>query len=408
VISVHSSPLDQPGTGDSGGMNVYVRTVARLLAQRGVAADIFTRAAGRGAEVTSLGPWTRIIEIPAGPREPVPKADLPRYLPPFTKAMLERTEAPYSLIQSHYWLSGLVGREAKARWGVPLVALFHTLGRVKNDSLADGDVPESDGRIRGEQDVVQAADRIVMPSASEAAHLSQLYHADPARIRLAPPGVDARRFHPADGRSARKALGLEGRRVVLFAGRLQPLKGPDVAVRAVAEAVVRDPRLTRDLTLAVVGGPSGAEVAFADQLERLASDLGVRERVRIFPPRPHEALPHIYAAAEAILMPSRSESFGLVALEAQACGVPVVASAVGGLRSLVDHGRSGYLVPGHDPGDFAERLLAILGDPDLAERLSAGGIRQAARFSWEASVRSLLAVYTELVPALAATDEIPA
>ncbi|MGH2724238.1 MAG: glycosyltransferase [Actinomycetota bacterium] len=409
VISFHTSPWDQPGTGDSGGMNVYVRAVAERLAARGVAVDVFTRCAGRGVpEVDRPARRLRIIQVPAGPCAPVDKAGLPSLVPAFSEAVVGHPAAspPYDLVHAHYWLSGSVARRARRRWGVPLVASFHTLGKVKNLALRESSEPS--GRLEGETAIIREADRILAPTPSEAAHLEWLYGAPAARIRVVPPGVDAARFHPRPPGPARAALGLGGKRVALFVGRLQLLKGPDVAVRAVAEAVARDPGATRDLVLAVVGGPSGAEAIAARHLTELAARLGIPGRVRLFDPRPHGRLPEVYAAADVLLMPSRSESFGLVALEAQASGVPVVAAEVGGLRTVVADGRTGYLVPGHDPGPYAERLLAILRDDGARVRMGRGGVRHAARFPWEATAGRALDVYAELVPRISEAEEIPA
>jgi D-inositol-3-phosphate glycosyltransferase len=405
VLSLHTSPLDQPGTGDSGGMNVYVRSVSERLAERGVALDVFTRCSGRGVpEVEELNPLVRVIQIQAGPCAPVGKEDLPTLLPEFARGVLGAGERPYDLVHAHYWLSGWAGRAVKRRWGVPLVASFHTLGRVKN--LADLDDAEPPRRLGGERGVIREADRILAPTPVEAAHLTELYGAWPDRIRVVPPGVDLERFRPQPSQSARRELGLRNGRLVLFVGRLQRLKGPDVAIRAFAEAIRRRPDLLADATMAMVGGPSGpgnptAEVA---RLRRIASDEGVGDRIQFLDPIPHEKLPRLFAAADAVLVPSRSESFGLVALEAQACGVPVIASSVGGLRYVVADGESGYLVPSGDHGAFADRLLRVLGRPALAARFSAAARRQASRFSWERTADLVHEVYGELVPRLAGAD----
>ena len=401
VLSLHTSPLDQPGTGDSGGMNVYVRSVAERLADLDVAVDVFTRCAGRGVpEVHEVGPLFRVIQIPAGPCAPVPKDTLPEFLPRFTEVVMEHPAgARYDLVHAHYWLSGWAGRQAQQRWGVPLVATFHTLGRVKNASLGDGERAEPRHRLDGEQALIRAADRILVPTPAEAAYLHRLYDAQPGRIRLIPPGVDSALFRPLAKEPARAALGLSGKGVILFVGRLQPLKGPDVAIRAVAEAIRRAPGLGRDLALALVGGPSGP-ASNLGELRALAEALGIGDSVHFLAPRPHEELPQVYAAADVLLMPSRSESFGLVALEAQACGLPVVASAVGGLPYVVPDGKSGFLVPGHDPAMYAGRVLEILSDPQLAARLSRTAVRQAGGFPWESTASRTLSVYAELVPGI--------
>jgi len=291
-----------------------------------------------------------------------------------------------------------VGRAAKEEWRAPLVASFHTLGKVKNYSLARGEAPEPPDRLEGEQRVIAAADRILAPTPSEAAQLVGLYRADPEHIRIVPPGVDHTLFVPRDRAAARERLHLSGLRLALYVGRLQSHKGPDVAVRTMAEAVARDPEAAGDLVLAVVGGPSGADHgAELTRLMELAGALGVSERVMLFPPQPQAKLADFYAAADVVLVPSRSESFGLVALEAQACGTPVIAAEVGGLRYVVDDGATGFLVEGHDPGDHADRLLQILRDPGLAASMGVEAARQALRFTWDATTMELLSVYREVL-----------
>jgi D-inositol-3-phosphate glycosyltransferase len=403
MISLHTSPLDQPGIGDSGGMNVYVRSVAERLARDDVAVDVFTRCQGRAVpEVQTLGELQRVIQVQAGPCAPVPKEALAELLPQFARAVVARQlleGVGYDLVHAHYWLSGSAGEVTKARWGVPLVASFHTLGRVKNRVLEE-DSQELPDRLEAEGSIIQQADRILAPTPAESQHLVELYGADPERIRLVPPGVDLDRFRPGDAQAAKKRLGLQGKRVALFVGRLQPLKGPDVAIRAVAEAIRRDPVSTAELVLVLVGGPSGGadrtlEVA---HLMEITSEERIADRVRFLPPMPHEELPRVYQAADALLVPSRSESFGLVALEAQACGTPVIASDVGGLPYVVSEGKSGLLVPGHDAGAYATRLLTILTDPLLARRLSVWARAHASRYSWDVTTERMRSIYEELSP----------
>jgi D-inositol-3-phosphate glycosyltransferase len=418
VISLHTSPRDQPGTGDSGGMNVYVLSVAERLAEQGIAVDVYTRCHGEGGPqvepiLDGALDGSRLIHVQAGPCAPVAKERLPAFLPQFLDGVVTfasgdraarapHRHSPYDVVHTHYWLSGWVGSRAKEIWGVPHVTSFHTLAKVKNRSLANGDPAEPRVRVVGEQGVVRVADRILAPTPAEAAHLVGMYGADPGRIRIVPPGVDRGLFAPTPKAEARARLHLSNDRLLLFVGRLQPLKGPDVAIQALAKALALAPELTRDAVLAVVGGPAG-EPAPADEpdevarLMELANVAGVGDRVVFFPPQPHERLADFYSAAEAVLIPSRSESFGLVALEAQACGTPVIAASVDGLRYAVDDGASGFLVEGHDPGGYAERILAILGEPLLSARLSAGAVRHAARFSWESTVSGIRDVYREVL-----------
>lgn len=404
AISLHTSPLDQPGMGDSGGMNVSVRSVAGGLAERGIAVDVFTRCAGRGVpEVERVGPRTRIVQVNAGPCAPVAKDDLLGLLPWFEDGIRSwaEQEGPYDLVHAHYWLSGRVGLEASARWGVPLVVSFHTLGEVKNRALATLEGPEPAARLRAERAAIAGADRILVPTPEELDDLVRLYGAAPGRARVVPPGVDSDSFAPRPKALARRRLGLPDRTVVLFVGRLQPLKGPDVAIRAAAEAIRRG----LDATLVVLGGPSGPDgLSYVDGLRGLATQEGLGDRVVFLDPMPHEELPWAYSAADVLLMPSRSESFGLVALEAQACSVPVVAAAVGGLRHVVAHGVTGFLVERHDPGAYADRLLATLADPAFATALGQAGRRRAAPFGWDEATDGVLDVYAELLPELGAAS----
>ena len=321
--------------------------------------DIFTRAVSRDAPpVAELAPGVLVRHLTAGPFEDLDKADLPGQLCQFTFEVLraEAAYAPgrYDLVHGHYWLSGQVGAVAKERWGVPLVQSMHTLGRVKNAALAAGDAAEPEVRIRGEAEVVAAADRLVANTDDEARELIGLYDADPARVRTVNPGVDLSVFQPGSRRQARQRLGLPADAVVLmFAGRVQPLKAPDVVLRAAALLIRDDPALARRLCVAFVGGPSGTGRADPDGLTELSAALGISRVVRLEPPCPQPELADWYRAATVVMVPSYSESFGLVAVEAQACGTPVVAASVGGLRTAVRDGVSGVLVDGHDPASYA-------------------------------------------------------
>lgn len=408
VISLHTSPRDQPGTGDAGGMNVYILSVAQRLAEQGVAVDIFTRCRGDGApEVQDIAERSRLIQVQAGPCAPLPKDQLPKVLPDFLDNLLARAghepaphrHSPYDVVHSHYWLSGWVGSRTKRIWGAPLVASFHTLAKVKNASRASGDRPEPVSRVDGERRVVHRADRILAPTALEAGELVGLYGADPDRIRIVPPGVDGKLFFPRPKEEAKARLGLPDRRLLLFVGRLQPLKAPDVAIRALAELVQRRPDLGADAILAVVGGSAAARPGHdeAASLRRLAVAAGVADRVLFFGPQPHERLAEFYSAAEAVLVPSRSESFGLVALEAQSCGTPVIAAASGGLRYSVLDGSTGLLVKGHHPAHYADAVACLLERRGLWHRLSAGASVHAGRFSWEATAQDIRGVYQEVL-----------
>ncbi|HVL90551.1 MAG TPA: D-inositol-3-phosphate glycosyltransferase [Actinomycetota bacterium] len=410
VISMHTCPLDQPGTGDSGGMNVAVRSMASRLAELGVQVDLFTRASGPEQHIDSVDPGVRVVHLEAGPVEPIEKERLPDYLWPFLCGLLrfEAEEAArlgidgplYDLVHSHYWLSGWAGRLARDRLNVPLIHSFHTLGAVKNRALAPGDAPEPPLRIRGEEKIVQTADCLIAPTEIEAADLISLYGACPERIRVVSPGVDTDRFRPGVPDAAKASLGLAGRKVVLFVGRLQPLKRPDLAVRAVAELLRRREDLARDVTLVVVGGPSGRGGVSAQSLRELAVSLGVGANVEVRDPVAHVMLPDYYRAADVVVMPSMTESFGLVALEAQACGTPVVATDTGGLRAAVRNGTTGLLVPGSEPAAYARALERLLDDRPLRSTMGAAAARRARGLDWRRAAAAMLDVYEDvLMPA---------
>ncbi|GAA3889741.1 D-inositol-3-phosphate glycosyltransferase [Saccharothrix violaceirubra] len=401
ILSVHTSPLEQPGTGDAGGMNVYIVQTATRMARLGVQVEIFTRATSSDLPpVAELAPGVKVRHVVAGPFEGLDKNELPGQLCAFTAGVL-RAEARhepgyYDVVHSHYWLSGQVGWLARERWAVPLVHTAHTLAKVKNQALAACDAPEPRTRVIGEEQVVAEADRLVANTDVEAAELVDLYTADPAKVLVVPPGVDLERFVPGDRAADRAALGLPADAVVLtFVGRIQPLKSPDMLIRAAAEMVVRDPGLRSRLVVLVVGGPSGTGMKMLDELRDLAAGLGVADLVRFMPPQSGAALARVFRASDVVGVPSHNESFGLVALEAQACGTPVVASAVGGLPVAVRDGVSGALVAGHEPTAWARALEAIALNPAYRGELAGNAVEHAHRFSWERTTRSLLDGYEQ-------------
>jgi D-inositol-3-phosphate glycosyltransferase len=397
MLTVHANPLAEPGAGDAGGMTVYVREVAGALAARGVEVDIFCR---RDGTPTRAHPWpragVRVLPVDAGDPS-LRKEEIPAHLPEFAANLAAQAEAAgrgYDLVHSHYWLSGRVAAVLARRWGVPFVHTFHTLGRVKNQRLRDGDVLEPEIRLAGEARVIAEADAIVASTPQERESLLELYAAHPERIHLVPPGVDHARFRPGDRSEARAQLGLASRHVLLFVGRLQPLKAADIAVRAIAHLIAWGRVAAGDIHLLVVGSPSGRTgEQEPERLRALARELGVEDAVDFLPAQPHERLPLLYQAADVCLVPSYTESFGLVALEAQACGVPVVASSVGGLRSLVRHGQTGYLVEPGASGALAERAWRILADAPLARSMAGLAICSSGDYAWERSADSLLDVY---------------
>jgi D-inositol-3-phosphate glycosyltransferase len=402
TLSVHTSPLDQPGCGDAGGLNVYVTEVAKRLADRGIEIDIFTRATSSDLPPTvELVPGVTVRHITAGPYDGLDKNDLPAQLCAFTSGVMreEALHDPgwYDLVHSHYWLSGQVGWLAKERWGVPLVHSMHTMAKVKNASLAEGDHPEPQLRAIGEAQVVAAADRLIASTSEEAAQLVELYDADPARVATVAPGVDLEVFTPGDQRAARRRLGLPPNALVLlFVGRIQPLKAPGLVLRAAAELLDADPDLRDRLIVAVVGGPSGSGLAEPEHLAKLAGSLGIADLVNFDLPAPQPVLADYYRAADVTIVPSYTESFGLVAVESQACGTPVVAARVGGLLTAVADGASGVLIEGHEPADYARAIHRIVTDAAHRRELSTGAVRHASRFGWPATVDRLLEVYAEL------------
>lgn len=399
MISVHTSPLDQPGTGDAGGLNVYVLELARELAALGVETDVFTRAtSSEQVPVVRAADGVLVRRVAAGPFEGLSKEQLPAQSCHFVREVLriEAAHLPhrYDAIHSHYWLSGQVGAVARDRWGVPLVHTMHTTARVKNQALADGDTPEPRSRELGEQQVVEAADRLIANTGAEAHELVRFYGADAHRVEVVHPGVDLNVFRPRDRRAVRRRLGIDPQAdVVMFVGRLQSLKAPDVVLRAVSVLLQDRPDRRRNLVVPVVGGLSGTGLEHPHALADLVRDLGVGDVVRFVPAQTQSELADWYAAASLVCVPSRSETFGLVALEAQASGTPVVAARVGGLATAVDDGRSGVLVDGHHPHSWAQVIGDLLDAPDRLTSLRAGALRHAAGFGWSRTAAATLDVY---------------
>ena len=401
VLSMHTSPLAQPGTGDGGGMNVYVRELCAALARSGVECEVFTRADSDGCAATvAVEPGFRVHHIPAGPLAPVAKESLPGLVPAWTAgvgarlAQLAAAGRGVDAIHANYWLSGLAGHTLKHELDIPLLVTFHTLDRVKADASPEElQAAEPARRASAEAEIVDCADAVVASCSVEADQLVELYHAAPERIAIVPPGVDHAFFSPGDQAQARRAVGLPASApIVLFAGRIQPLKGVTVAVDALAAVrAAGDPGLA-DACLVVIGGPSGPHGrSELEDVRRRVTWHGVGDAVRLLPPQRHEKLSTYYRAADVCVVPSHSESFGLVALEAAACGVPVVASAVGGLTTLVDDGRTGFLVEGRDPSDYAKPLASILADRDLATRLGRAAAERARSYTWQSAADALWA-----------------
>ena len=390
VLSLHTSPLVQPGLGDAGGMNVYIRELVSSLAQAGTDATVYVRRWTHDLpDVVEVEPGFRVVHIDAGPIG-LAKEDLPAVVDEFTESVgRDLAERPVDVIHANYWLSGVAGHRLKHQLDLPLVTTFHTLARVKAET---GDA-EPQMRIDAESEVIRCADVITANSVTELHELVTHYGADPDRVEVVPPGVDHAFFSPGARDGARDALGLSAGPLLLFVGRIQPLKGVDVAVETLAElgADMSDARLL------IVGGSSGMEGDDeVRKIEKLIADRGLTDRVTMVPPQPHHVLSTYYRAADVCLVPSRSESFGLVALEAAACGTPVVASDVGGLRTLNEEGRTGFRISGRDPRDFAAATRRILDSPLLADELSRQAAEAAGSYTWTTMAARLRRVYDDL------------
>lgn len=398
MLSAHTSPLDQPGTGDAGGMNVYVRELSDRLVARGIDVDIFTRAtSSQQPPVVDVRDGLRVLHVAAGPFEGLTKEDLPAQLCAFVRDVLradvESGGDAYDIVHSHYWLSGQVGTVTRERWSTPLVHTMHTMAKVKNALLAVGDHAEPIGRILGEEEIVRLADRLIANTAEEARELQHYYDADPKRVRVVHPGVDLQTFVAGRHDEARASLGVEhDAALVVFAGRIQPLKAPDVVIRA-ARILSEEPDLAGRLRVAVIGGPSGNDTDYPAALRALAEPLG--DAVRFVPTVMQSDLARWYAAADVVCVPSYNESFGLVAIEAQACGTPVVAARVGGLTTAVTDGVTGVLVDGHEPREYAVALGSVLRDRHARDTMSQKAVAHASEFGWDATAEETLAVYHE-------------
>ena len=391
VLSFHTSPLVQPGTGDGGGMNVYVRELSTALARAGVECDVMTRATSPAdPAVVAVEPGFRVHNIVAGPLRSVAKEDLRPLIPSFTEGVHQRLDTHSiqpDLLHANYWLSAEVGHTLKHELDRPLAVTFHTLARVKSEA----NDPEPEERAISEAGAIGCADVILANTTVEAEQLIRLYDADPTRIEEVPLGVDHAFFSPGSRAGARAALKLGRAPMLLFVGRLQGLKGADLAIEALAASE------RSDATLLLCGGPSGASgQQYVQYLHELARSLGVAERLQWVSPKPHHLLSTYYRAADAVLVPSRSESFGLVALEASACGVPVIAANVGGLATIVRDGETGFLVDGRNPSAWAESIDAVLNDPGEAAALGAAAAARSHRYAWSTTAGRLRRLYGDV------------
>jgi D-inositol-3-phosphate glycosyltransferase len=399
TLMVHSSPLDQAGMGDAGGMNVYVVESAKKMAQAGVGVDIFTRANHANLpESVEIAEGVNVKHLVAGPFEGLSKEELPSQLGALTSSFMNhQKELPnnyYSLLHSHYWISGQLGWMVSERTGIPLIHTMHTTAKVKNLNLAEGETPEPHTRAIGEEQVIKASTGLIANTDAEAASLVSLYDACPDNVFVVAPGVDLQTFSPGSGKaSARVKLNIAPDAIMItFVGRIQPHKGPDVLLRAAAEMISHTPHLRAKLAVVIMGGASGS----GDELEKLkvlAKFLKIEGVTHFINPVLRDHLADWYRASDLVCVPSYSESFGLVALEAQACGTPVVATAIGGLRTAVSDGISGSLVDGHDPKAWSAVISRLITEPARRLLLSMGAVEHASHFGWENTARKTLDVY---------------
>jgi D-inositol-3-phosphate glycosyltransferase len=400
TLMVHTSPLDQPGAGDAGGMNIYVVESAERMAAMGVSVDIFTRRHNPDLpDVVEISSGVRVRHLNIGACSAT-KEELPALIPNLSEAFSKVLETEkYDVLHSHYWISGKVAMPVAKKFGIPLAHTMHTMARVKNMNLAEGERPEPMIRVQGETQVVAAADALIANTDAEAASLVSLYEACPDNVSVVSPGVDLYTFTAGNGRkAAREAIGLpQDAHILAFVGRIQPHKGPEVLIRAVAEMLNHSPHLRPKLITIIMGGASGSGLGEVERLKDLVSWLNISDVVRFENPVPRAQIPQWYRAADLVCVPSYSESFGLVALEAQACGTPVVATAVGGLRTAVADGISGVLVDGHDPRAWSSVLARLIQEPQRRVLLSMGAIEHASHFGWDATARGTLDIYDRII-----------
>jgi D-inositol-3-phosphate glycosyltransferase len=405
MLSVHTCPLAALGGKETGGMNVYVRDLSRELGRRGIYVDVFTRSQSPAVPRVSdaLGQNGRTIHLPAGPEEPYDKNLVFDHLPEFVEGVKEFAQQEgiaYDLIHSHYWLSGWVARELQKSWDLPIVQMFHTLGRLKNTVAQSEEEMEVARRIKVETEIMDFVDRIVAATAMEKVQMVELYGADPAKIVVIPCGVDLSLFHPIPMDEARERLGIcERKYMVLFVGRIERLKGIDTLLEAMAIVVQDFPNWKEEICVCIVGGDTSEDSAVLDKemerLKDLRTELGIGDLVTFLGAQAQETLPDHYSAADVVVMPSHYESFGMVALEAMACGTPVIASQVGGLSFTVQDGVTGFLVPGRDPPALAEKITLLLKDKALRNKLGAQGIEWAHQHSWARIADQIISVYSE-------------
>ena len=392
ILSVHACPLATMGGKKTGGMNVYIRELSKELAKQDVLIDIFTRSEDQCVPHINnieLGPRIRVIHVPAGPERPVPTADIYAFLPEFTanvQAFVGKHQLQYNVLYSHYWLSGWVAQQLRQGWKIPVIHMFHTLGRMKNRITDAENQQEPELRIQTEQQIVDAVDYLVAATPAERIQLIWLYGADLRKIRVIPPGVDIAHFHPMPKSEARKNIGIpEKTQMLLFVGRIEPLKGIDTLLHAIAILRSQIPQCLSTLCLSIIGGNPNETEQKNEEMQRLKTlreQLGLAELVTFLGAKSQETLHLYYSAAEVVIMPSHYESFGMVALEAMACGTPVIASEIGGLAYLIQDGVTGFHVPDRDPKELAQAICLLLKNDELREEMSAAAVYHAKQYAW--------------------------
>jgi len=405
MISVHTCPLAALGGKETGGMNVYVREVGRQLGSLGICVDVFTRSQNPEVDrVVPLGPRARVIHIPAGPEAPYDKSLVWLHLPQFRREILDFVRAEkihYDVIHSHYWLSGWAGLTLQQDLGAPLVHMFHTLGVMKNRVAKNEEDKETSLRVFVEKRLMELSDLIVASSPSDKAHMLWYYGADPGSIEVVPCGVDLNLFSPLPQKSSRDYLGLSSREVILFVGRIQPIKGLDCLLKALAILIEKSRISSRDLSLLIIGGDldNGGNAANGQikRLKDLTAQLGLDSMVTFLGPQPQGVLPYFYSAAKVCVLPSLYESFGMVALEAMACGTPVIASRVGGLNNTIRDGKTGFLIPEGNAVALAEKIDLFLQDDSLRNRMGRNGIQHAKKYSWENIADQIISLYRQVL-----------
>lgn len=407
MLSYHTCPLATLGGKDTGGMNVYVRDLTRELGRRGIHVDVFTRSQDEHVPhvLHDLGYGNRVVHVPAGAERPLPKPELPQYLPQFVEGIRRfaaEKNIHYDLIHSHYWLSGIAAERLKSFWNVPIVHMFHTLGALKNRVARSPEEREGEYRLEGERRVVAFADRLIAATTEEKQQLEQLYQADSGKIAVIPPGVDTCRFYPIPQDEARQYIGIPAQdRMVLYVGRIEPLKGVDTLIRAMSCLRFQRVLAGQTVSLVVIGGDPEASPERMDaemaRLQTLCDELSMGKMVVFLGKRSQDTLPYYYSAAEVVVVPSHYESFGMVALEAMACGTPVIASQVGGLAMLVRDGVTGYTVPYGQPRPLCDKLIALLSNHALRQELGKNAAAYARQYSWKKVTAQIVKLYESLL-----------